>query len=183
MAFTLQTNPPTPEANAYVSVAEFRAYHADRGRDLSNTTTYPDATVQAAIVNATQYLDIRFEFVGYRVEADQTTEWPRSAAYNSRGDRQVGIPRPVKQATMEYAYRALTSTDGLLADPDRDASGQFVKSRSETVGPISERVEFSDHRGFTMPAYPLADRLLLSQGIAQDVDKRGGLSSGDTVRS
>ena len=181
MAFTVQTNPPTVDANAYISAAYFRDYHAERGRDLSSTITYPDTMVQAAIVNATQYLDIRFEFAGYRVEADQTTEWPRSAAFNCRGDRVVGIPRAVQQATAEYAYRALTST--LLSDPDQDSSGRVVKSKSETVGPISERIEYSEYQGYVMPAYPLADKLLLSQCIAIDNEKKSGLSSGDLGRS
>lgn len=178
MAFTVQTNPPTVDANAYITVAEFRAYHSDRGRDF---TSFTDAKVQVAIVLATQYMDVAFEFGGYRVAADQTTEFPRQALYNCRNDRLVGIPRPVKFACAEYAMRALTSP--LLPDPDRDTSGQFVKSKSETVGPISERVEYSEARGFVMPAYPLADKLLTSQCIATKVGQTFGLSSGDLGRS
>jgi hypothetical protein len=182
MAFTVQTQPPTPGANAYVSVADFRAYHADRGRDLSNLTTYPDAKVQAAIVQATQYLDVRFEYVGWRYAADQTTEWPRSAAYDNRADRLDGIPRPVVQATCEYAYRALSAE--LLADPARDDYGKAVKSKKESVGPISESVEYADYGGFEMPAYPLADRLLTSRGltVGNGQDNPGGLQVGNIGR-
>lgn len=181
MAFVVQTDPHTDGANAYITAAFMRDYHSERGRDLSNTTTYPDSRLEAAIVAATQYLDVRFEFVGYRSDADQTTEWPRSAAYNGRGDRQVGIPRAVKQATAEYAYRALSAT--LLADPDRDGSGQAIKSKSETVGPISERLEYAVYTGFTMPIYPLADRLLTSQGlVSRDPGRTTGFASGDLGR-
>lgn len=172
MAFTLQTQPPTAGANAYVSVADFRAYHADRGRDLSNTTTYPDAMCQAAIVKATQYLDVRFEYVGYRYAADQSTEWPRTAAYDNRGDRLNGIPTPVVQATCEYAYRALD--EELLADPSRDDYGKAVKSKSEGVGPIRESVEYVEYGGFEMPAYPMADRLLTSRGLVSGGAQTGG---------
>ena len=182
MAFTVQTLPPTDDANAYIDVAYFRAYNLERGRDFSNETLYPDAMVQIWIINATQYLDLRFEYYGYRVTATQGTEFPRSNLYNSRGDQLTGIPRCVKQATAEYAYRAKDSA--LLADPDTDGSGQTIKSKSETVGPISERVEYVSHEGFQMPAYPFADKLLTSQGIvASGMNQGGGLSSGDTARS
>lgn len=181
MAFTVQTLPPTDGANAYVTVADFRAYHTDRGRDV-NDTLYPDAKVQAAIVQATQYLDVRFEYVGYRYAADQSTEWPRSAAYDNRGDRLVGIPVPVKQATFEYAYRALS--DELLADPSRDDYGKAVKSKTESVGPIRESVEYADYGGFEMPAYPMADKLLTSRGLTcgSGQDNPSGLKVGTIGR-
>lgn len=181
MAFVVQTDPHTDGANAYIPVSFMREYHADRGRDLSNLTTYPDARLQVAIVAATQYLDVRFEFVGYRQDAEQTTEWPRSSAYNSRGDHLIGIPRPVKQATAEYAYRALTGV--LLADPDRDGSGQVVKSKSETVGPISERIEYVEYGGLVMPIYPLADNILKAAGLIESGGASGGLSSGNLGRA
>ena len=171
MAFTLQTQPPTAGANAYVSVADFRAYHTDRGRDVLEAT-YADSAVQTAIVRATQYLDVRFEYVGYRYAADQSTEWPRTAAYDNRGDRLNGIPTPVVQATCEYAYRALT--DELLADPARDDYGKAVKSKSEGVGPIRESVEYVEYGGFEMPAYPMADRLLTSRGLVSGGAQTGG---------
>jgi hypothetical protein len=182
MAFTVQTLPPTANANAYITVAFFRDYHLERGRDFSNLTNYPDAKVQACIINATQYLDLRFEYVGYRVQADQTTEWPRSSAFNNRGDLLTGIPLAVQRATAEYAYRALTAD--LLADPTRDASGQAIKSKSETVGPISERVEYVDYLGYELPEYPLADRLLIVPGLTVDggSSNRGGLQSGNIQR-
>lgn len=178
MAFTVQTDTPTAGANAYIAEAFFREYHEDRGTD---TTDYDQSAVEAAIIKATQYLDVRFEYVGRRIVSDQSTEWPRNSAWNSRGDLVTGIPLRVKQATAEYALRALTSS--LLADPDRDGTGRAVKSTSETVGPISERIEYADFKGFELPAYPLADQLLISYGLVADTKSIGGLTSGDLVRS
>ena len=179
MAFLVQTDPPADAANSYVSVADFQAYCDDRSMDYSASD---EAGQQSALVKATQYLDVRFKYVGYRKSSTQQTEWPRSAAYNSRGDRLTGIPVCVQHATIEYAFRALTTP--LLDDPERDASGQVVKTRSETVGPISERIEMSERLGFLLPAYPLADALLTSQGIARDPNAGAyGLSSGSLGRS
>lgn len=181
MAFTVQTLPPTAGANAYITAAFFREYHADRGRDYSDTTDHPDTTVQAWIVQASQYADVRFGYVGYRYSADQTTEWPRSSAYNDRGDRVVGIPLALQQAVAEYALRA--QSGDLLADPERDGSGQEVKSKSETVGPISERIEYVEYGGLVMPIYPLADNILKAAGLIESGGASGGLSSGNLGRA
>lgn len=183
MAFIVQTNPPTDGANAYISVAFFRDYHAERGRDYGNTSTYPDETVKAWIILATQFLDLRFDYFGLPVDDDQSTEFPRKLLVNRRGDEVEGIPPCIQQATAEYALRARLSP--LLPDPSRDETGMTVKSRSETVGPISERVEYLAYSGFRMPVYPLADRLILSQGIGCEPSSGGGgggLSSGDLGR-
>lgn len=170
MAFTVQGDTPVAGANAYVDVAGFRAYWADRGVD---TTSSDDAAVEVAIVKATQYLDLRFEYVGDRVDRLQDLEWPRQFAYNDRGDYVTGIPTAVKQATCEYAKRALAAD--LLSDPSSDDSGFAVKSKKETVGPISEEYEFDVQRGVTLPDYPQADRILIARGLV-----KGGLTGYQT---
>lgn len=170
MAFTVQGDTPVAGANAYVDVSGFRSYHLDRGVD---TSTYTDAQVQVAIVKGSQYLDMRFSYVGQRVDRLQDTEWPRQFAYNDRGDYVTGLPTAVKQATCEYAYRALTSS--LLADPTVHDSGLTVKSKEETVGPITEKYEFDTRGGVVLPDYPQADRILIARGLVS-----GGTTSGQT---
>lgn len=181
MAFTVQGDTPVAGANAYVDVATFRAYWTDRGVD---TASSDDAAVQVAIVKATQYLDVRFEYVGSRVDRTQDLEWPRQFAYNDRGDYVTGIPTAVKQATSEYAYRALTAS--LLADPTSDETGQVVKAKSEAVGPIIEKVEYDVNRGVVMPDYPQADRLLIARGLVRSGGtgySAGGLMVGSLGRA
>ncbi|UUV44784.1 head-to-tail adaptor [Rhodobacter phage RcRudolph] len=172
MAFTVQGDTPVVGANAYIDVATFRAYWDDRG--VATSPTYNDTAVQVAIVKGTQYLDLRFEYVGERLNRDQELEWPRQFAYNDRGDSVSGLPTAVKNATCEYAYRALTMT-ALLADPSYDETGRPLKSKEETVGPLTEKYEYEAHGVFTMPDYPQADRILISRGLV-----RAGLTSGQT---
>ena len=162
MAFTVQGDTPVAGANAYVDVAAFRSYWTDRGVD---TTSSDDAAVQVAIVKATQYLDLRFEYVGDHVDRLQDLEWPRQFAYNDHGGYVTGIPTAVKQATIEYAYRALSSA--LLADPTQDETGLTIKAKEEAVGPISQKVEYDVKGGFTLPDYPVADRILISRGLVK----------------
>lgn len=168
MAFVVQGDAPIAGANSYTDVASFRSYWSDRG--VTTSPTYSDTAVEVALVKATQYLDLRFEYVGERVDRTQDLEWPRQFAYNDRGDYVTGIPTAVKHATIEYAYRALTVP--LLTDPTSDESGLVVKSKEETVGPISQKLEYETQMGFTLPDYPLADRILISRGLV-----KGGLTS------
>jgi len=161
------------DANAYVTKAEMRSYWAERGVDLTATL---DASLEAAIVKATQYLDARFRFVGIRENDDQGTMWPRVRAVNLDGRVVQGVPMAVKKATYEYANRALTST--LSPDPTYDTTGQKVQAKSSSVDPISESVTYVSGATFSMPAYPAADRLMTSEGIAYS-----GGSSREMVRA
>lgn len=177
MALVVQQEPPVAGANSYTTVQVFKEYHSTRGVDL---TPYTDQQIEFGLIKATQFLDVRFEYVGYQYAKGQTTEWPRSSAYDKRGDRLDGIPLRVVWATCEYALRAMAAD--LLADPDRDPTGRAVKSKSEEVGPIKESVEYQDYGGFQLPVYPLADMLLKSAGLVVS-GAAGGISSGNLGRS
>ena len=172
MAFIVQGNTPVVGANAYIDVATFKAYWADRGVII--TFPYIDPDIEVAIVKASQYLDLRFEYVGRRLDRLQDLEWPRQFAYNDRGDFVTGLPTAVKHATSEYAYRALTTT--LLADPTTSDTSLAIKSKEETVGPISEKYEFDTRAGTMLPEYPQADRILIARGLVSAGTSVGGTS-------
>lgn len=161
MALIVQTDQGNVDgANAYVDAAYVIAYHADRGLDLSATAT---ATLEAAIVRATDYLDQRFTFVGVPIYTDQSTGWPRSNAKDCNGWLVQGIPLAVKQATAEYTNIALASE--LSPTPERDDTGQTVAAKSEGVGPLTESVRYAAAGQFKMPKYPKADRILVVKGL------------------
>lgn len=152
-----------PGANAYISVQDFKSYHDDRGQSYDGHT---DAQIEAAIVRATDYIDQRFVFVGKkRLGRDQTTEWPRTDAWD-RDRRSINdIPVEVREACAEYAIRALSQV--LNPDPERDATGRPIHSKAQAVGPISESVTYAYGGAFTMPAYPAADRKLVKAGLVR----------------
>lgn len=166
MTLIVQTdNGAEAGANAYIDVAWFKAYHDARGNDYTAATD--DPAIERAIIRATDYLDTRFKFVGRRRNGrDQTTEWPRTNAYDSGRNYVNDVPEEVKEATAEYALRAIAQT--LVEDPTRDPSGRDVESRSESVGPIKEAVTYAQDgvgSAFSMPKYPLADRKLTKAGL------------------
>lgn len=166
MALIVQDNTGSVAgANAYITVAEFNAYHDDRGGDYSGAAA-DDEAIEAAIVRATDYLDQRFTFVGKKRRGrDQTTEWPRSDARDRDQHYVNDIPPEVKEACAEYALRALAAE--LNPDPERNASGVAVLSKSEAVGPISESVTFVGGAVFQMPKYPAADQKLVRAGLVR----------------
>jgi hypothetical protein len=162
MAFLVQNESGTiAGANAYVTVAEFRAYELDRGNDVRS---YGTTDVENAIVKATDYIDSRFRFVGERYKTTQRTAWPRLDAYDRDDLLRSGIPQEVKDACCDYAYLALTGTD-LDPVPTRDATGRVVSSKSSTVGPISDSVTYANGATYSEPQYPIADRKLRASGL------------------
>lgn len=163
MSLNVQTNNGNiADANGYITVAELMDYHDIRGNPLPGTAT--DTELEQAIIRATDYLDTRFNFIGRPLLGrDQTTAWPRMDAWDSYRNLVTGIPQEVKEATAEYALRALTAA--LNPDPTRDASGIAVTSRSEQVGPISRTVGFAAGAVFVMPKYPAADQKLIRAGL------------------
>lgn len=174
MAFTVQQDTPVAGANSYTDATYFRAYFADRGRTFTET----DEVIQTWLVQATDYMNTRWRYKGYRVEDTQTTEFPRYALYDDRGDAVTGIPSAVKDACCEYAARVRTAP--LQSDPTADASGRVVVKESSGVGPISESKEYLPGQS-AQPSYPAADRLLLMRGYVRR--QTSGISSGSLGRA
>jgi hypothetical protein len=162
MALVLQNDMGSvPNANAYIDVAFFKAYHDDRGNDYGTPT---DDVLAQKIIIGTDYVDTRFRYIGSRlIGRQQATEWPRQSAYDLDRYAVIGIPMEVKEATAEYALRALKGD--INPDPIRDESGATIQSKSEQVGPIQESVTYVGGATVTMPKYPAADQKLRKAGL------------------
>ncbi len=90
----------------------------------------------------------------------QSLAWPRIRLYDIHGQEIVGVPPRVREATVEYAVRAVASP--LFQDPTIDPTGRAVTGSKTSVGPINTEVTYaegSDIPRITRP-YPAADRLL-----------------------
>jgi len=152
MAFVVEDGTGLSTANAYASVAEVTTYLTDRdGQAWSSAST---AVKQAAIVEATTYIDSHYTFAnGRRLKSDQALMWPRAGAFDFEGYSLTGIPKILKDACAELANFALT--DDLNGSQDR-------QTVSETVGPISVtyRAGANDRK-----SYPAVDAMLARWGI------------------
>jgi len=141
------------EANAYIDLAFFKSYHNMRGGDYSS---YDDFEIKRAIVKATDYVDLRFDFVSSPLTSTQNTYWPR-VGYDV-------IPRALREAVAEYALRALSAN--INPDPENLSGGRLIKSKSEGMNPFSESVTYDESSGvFMMPNYPAADEKIKKAGL------------------
>jgi hypothetical protein len=157
MAFTLEDGTGLANSNAYISVSEFDAYWDDRGFVHSGFT---NSQKQVAIIKATDFIELKYrtKFKGKILEDVQALSFPRISLYDNAGRVIEGIPVRLKQATAEYAKRALT--EELISDPTLDVSGNAIVSKTEKVGPIEESTTFSQGSPQLFKNYPAADRLL-----------------------
>lgn len=157
MAFTVEDGNGLEEANAYIDVAFADGYFTDRA---ITAWTGDEAVKQAAIIKATDYIDTVFggRFLGVKFTDAQALEFPRYSAC-AVPEAPVALPVTLQKACAEYALRALSNA--LLTDPEVDASGLQVMSKTETVGPITEQVSFFNAGGIEITQnYPAADLLL-----------------------
>lgn len=166
MAFVVEDGTGLANATAYIDGAFATTYHADRGN--SSWASASLSSRQAAIINATSYIDIRFgqDFIGIRKKDTQALEWPRFAReqdtlFETSITQNINtIPNKLKQACAEYALIAISAT--IAPNPEYEDTNRLVTFKKEVVGPIEEEVRYSEDvlapSEFRM--YPLADNLL-----------------------
>lgn len=99
------------------------------------------------------------KLVGGLDSAEQILEWPRSGAYSRVGVEFIGIPEKLRQATVEYASRAISAS--LMPDPVTGNTGQDIRRIFEKVGPIETETAYSSTVHQIFKKYPEADRLLV----------------------
>lgn len=173
MAFIVQDDTGLiADATAYIDEAFFDAYFTDLNNEAA--IDIDGAVKQAAIIEATQYIDDRFDFKGLKLNktADgQTTQWPRQMMYDEDGDVVEGLPLRLQQACAEYALRA--SSSPLLPDPEIDSRGKVIASRERVEGAVEEEIRFSEGiRQGSLRPYPKADRLLRAYILPADCGLR-----------
>lgn len=97
---------------------------------------------------------------GGDVLVPQPLSFPRLNLLDREGLAVRGIPEKLRQATAEYAVRAIAAK--LSPDPTVDAAGQMVVGTKVKIGPIETETRFSDSGslGLLTKPFPAADRLL-----------------------
>jgi hypothetical protein len=123
--------------NSYVTVAESDTYWSDRNNTAWAGT---DAQKQAALIEATQYMDGAYTFIGTQ-KPDYPLCWPRFDveinAGNFKGiwyDAET-IPQSIKDACCELALEALSAR----LDPVLDRGGMIKREKVDVI-----EVEYSD---------------------------------------
>lgn len=151
MALIVEDGTGLANAESYISVAFFYAYHLAMGNtaaaDLSETQ------VEQALRRATQHLDTNYTFTGDRKTITQRLEWPRVSGqlyytYTTFTYSYAWPVRCVQEACAELALRSSSAT--LIPDET-----QGIKS--EKIGPIT--VVYADGSA-SQTRYTLIDNML-----------------------
>lgn len=169
MAFAFEVQDPdvpTSTANAYVSVAYFKDYCDGRGYDYSALT---DTEIQQAIVRATDFMDARWTYEGFRYDDTQSTEVPRREVWDAQGIYLDGFPDPFEDACCEYAKTI--AIDGLSLIPnnvDNTVPGQLTYDRKRVEGAVETEKHYNPNKGYgsvTNPSWPLPDKMMTRTGL------------------
>ena len=156
MAFIVEDGSIIANANAYITVAELKAYWDSR----ADTITQVDAEVQAAIIIATQYVDLNYNWRGEIVSDTQNLDWPRANVIDDQGRSLASdaIPTALKNAICEYAKRQLASS----IQPDVSTEVGGITKIREKVDVIEQEIEYEEGSTgyYGIKKYPLADRWL-----------------------
>lgn len=124
----VDATPGGATSNSYISNAGAITYWTDRNNAAWGAAS--SAEQDAALIEATQYLDGKYDWVGVIESTSQALGWPRSNAYDKEGRELTGIPVKLEQACAELALQALSGT---LVDPQADRGG---RTKREKVGDI-----------------------------------------------
>lgn len=144
---------PNYEALAVDSSPDLAVYARTKGEN-GNLIAFSETITNASITGSgflTDGLD----------EAEQPLAFPRRGLYTRDGREVIGIPLKLKQATAEYAVRALASATVLAPDPAVDTTLVPVVRARDKVGALETEREYATGGipKLTKP-YPAADMLL-----------------------
>lgn len=144
MNFEVETGIGSDTATSYASVANYAAYWLDRGVTIADS----DATVQAWLNIATEYIDNTYTFAGNVATQDQALEWPRYGVYDKFGREILSntIPSAIVKAACYLARQASTT----------ELNKVNSNLKSITYGPVSKT--YSSNSSAT--SYPYIDTLL-----------------------
>ena len=162
MAFLVQDDDGSIDyANSHTTVAEFRTYMTDRGKDYSETD---DEAVQVGLIRATDYINTRSNYNGDPVSTTQGTAFPRDYSYDLQGNLIEGIPLPVKLDTYELCgYLLDNATAQLYQNITPDEAN--VMSVTKRVDVLSKAIQY----------FGAKDSLDLKVGLAMNIKRCGYL--------
>ena len=128
MTLIVETGSIVPNANSYVTDAEYVAYAAARGKTIGATA----AAREIELTKAVDYLEYyRDEYKGLKVTRDQPLQWPRYSVWvDSFQLNSNEIPKELKKSQMEAA---ILEAGGVSLAP----SGTIENVQSQSLGSLS----------------------------------------------
>lgn len=127
MTLTVETGAGLSNADAYAAIATVDAYATARAL---TAWTGADTVKEAAIREATVYLDTSYAWKGAIEEETQALAWPREGVTDREGREVTGLPQRVVDACCELAVMKITAA---LVTSRTEAEIQAVQAGSVSV--------------------------------------------------
>lgn len=127
-------------ANSYITVAEYEAFWTERNVNLAHS----NATKEAELVKAADYINREYAFVGERQYRYQGMAWPRLTGVILVKDWPIDpntVPQDIKDAQAELAYIINQGTN-VFATVE---GGAKVREKNK-AGPVETEVEYTNFR-------------------------------------
>ena len=127
-------------ANSYITVAEYEAFWTERNVNISGNT----AAKEAQLVQAADYINRSYTFVGEQQHRFQAMAWPRLTGIYLGKDFPIDpdfVPQDIKDAQAELAYIIHQGTN-VFATVE---GGAKVREKNK-AGPVETEVEFTNFR-------------------------------------
>lgn len=159
MSLIVEDGTGITDANAYISLAEFKAFATARFVDLDD---YEDDQINGAIVIASvDFISVNYDFKGAKLVATQGMTLPTD---------EVEITSNIKNATYQSALLSLKGR--LFVDTTEININGAISAESKSVGSLSKSVEYAENGRKYTNKYPTTniDNLLsdyvLGGGVA-----------------
>lgn len=161
MALTVEDGTVVANAESYVTVAAANTYWAYRNNAAWSAAS--EAQKEAALREATQFLDGSYVWSGTLVSSAQPLEWPRVLSLDRAGRTitSTTIPTALKSAQCELALEALSGR--LMATLERGG-----RVASESLGPLAVTY---------FPDAPGGKRYPFISLLVKDLVESGGVGS------
>lgn len=128
--------------NSYITDAEWQAYWLARNVDLS--AHGHAATHEANLIQAADFINRNYEFVGEQQYRYQAMKWPRLTGIMLVNDWPIDpdtIPQAIKDAQAEMAYLIHEG-----AKPFATVEGGAKVREKNKAGPVETEVEYTNFR-------------------------------------
>lgn len=102
--FVVEDGTSKDDSNSYVTTDYIDQYAENLG--YSEWDTYSIVQKQNFAIEASQYIDLKFEFNGYMSDEEQAMQFPRSECYDYKRKKEYGtsdIPEDLKKAVADLA--------------------------------------------------------------------------------
>lgn len=161
--FIVEDGSGLSNANALITVDEADQImeNYSSSADWSGVTgTEPEkqAAKENCIREATRFMNIHYQWEGYRTYLEQALQWPRAWCYDDEGNYVDAntIPEKVKEAC---SYLSLKVAEGknLLEDLE---NAQKIKRTKDVIGPLTEEIEYAGTGEEPGVDWQVADKLV-----------------------